>query len=199
MHRSRRNQAAVNPATRPAWLAGFALSEQMIIVVILGILASTANIGFQDVRRYWQRQSINAVVKDLAYWLDQVRNRASLGTVCTVTVNTSSAAAAGAALATVQPSACGPSFQLDGASLAQLDTLAIATNPAGGATITFNTDGGATPQSVATVNGFSGVEITIASASAGLRRCLAISTGSGSTRLGGSASSTGSCDYSAPI
>jgi Tfp pilus assembly protein FimT len=199
MHRSRRKQAAVNPATRPACLAGFALSEQMIIVVILGILASTANIGFQDVRRYWQRQSINAVVKDLAYWLDQVRSRASLGTVCTVTVNTSSAAAAGAALATVQPSACGSSFQLDAASLAQLGTLAIATDPGGGATITFNTDGGATPQTVAAVNGFSGVEIAIASASADLRRCLAISTGSGSTRLGGSASSTGACDYSAPI
>lgn len=198
MHRSRRNQPVVNPATRPACLAGFALSEQMIILVILGILSFTANIGFQDVRRYWQRQSINAVVKDLAYWLDQVRNRASLGTVCTVTVDTS-AAGAGAALAEVQPSDCGPSFQLDGASLAQLGTLTIATNPGGGATITFNTDGGATPQSVATVNGFSGVEITIASASADLRRCLAISTGSGSTSLGGSASSTGTCDYSAPI
>lgn len=198
MHRSRRNQAALNPATRPARLAGFALSEQMIIVVILGILSFTANIGFQDARRYWERQSINAVVKDLAYWLDQVRNRASLGTVCTVTVNTSSAAVAGAALATVLPSDCGPSFQLDGASQAQLGTLAIATNPGGGATITFNTDGGATPQSLATVNGFSGVEIAISSASADLRRCLAISTGSGSTSLGGSASSTGTCDYSAP-
>lgn len=199
MASARRHHPAIVSAAEQPKPAGFALAELMIIVVILGILSLTANIGFQDVRRYWERQSLNAVVKDLAYWLDLVRNRGSLGTVCTVTITTSSNAAPGDAIATVEPSGCGPAFQLDSTGMAQLGSLAISTSPAGGSTITFNTDGGATPQAVTSVNGFTGVEITITSGSVGLRRCLVVSTGTGSTRLGGSTSSSGACDYTAPI
>lgn len=199
MPSARRHHQPIHSAAGHRKPTGFALSELMMIVVLLGILSLTANIGFQDVQRYWERQSLNAVVKDLAYWLDLVRNRGSLGTVCTVTISTSSAASSGDPVATVEPSSCSPSFQLDGTGMAQLGALAISTTPAGGATITFNTDGGASPQAVSSVNGFSAVEIAISSAKAGLRRCLVVSTGTGSIRLGGSASSSGACDYNAPI
>lgn len=171
----------------------------MMVVVLLGILSLTANIGFQDVRRHWQRQSLNSVVRDLAYWLDLVRNKGAQGTVCRVTINAPATLTAGSTLATVNPSNCAPAFQLDAASLAQIGSLTISTSPAGGATITFDTGGGASFQGATQVGGVEGVEIGLGSASADLRRCLALSDGTGAMRVGGSASSGGTCRYDTPF
>jgi len=179
--------------------AGFSLLELFVIVVLIGILSRTALISVQRDRFERQRQALNSTVRDLATWFDLIRATAATGTVCTVTITANASLTAGATLASVSPSACGSNLTLDRAAASQTGSLALANNPSGTATITLTTSGGAQPGSTATVNGYNAVEVALSSTSANLKRCLAISDGTGSLRLGAANTSTGSCSYSSPL
>ena len=47
--------------------------------------------------------------------------------------------------------------------------------------------------------GFAATEVRVSSTSANLRRCLAISNGTGSLRLGAAGTSAGTCSYTDPL
>lgn len=178
---------------------GFSFAELMVIVVLIGILTRTALISVQLDRFERQRQALNSTAQDLASWVDVIRSRAATGTVCTVTITANASLTAGATLASVSPTTCGSDLTLDPETTKATGTLSLVNNPTGTATITFTTSGGAQLASTATVNGYNGVEVAFSSATANLRRCLAISDGTGSLLLGGASTSGGSCSYTSPI
>ena len=89
---------------------GFSLSELLITVVVLGVLAAVAVPGFLFVLR---RERINAVALELAGWLEEVRNLSarrvdndpSVGG-CAISLSLTSGMGANAVLATAEQ-ACG--------------------------------------------------------------------------------------------
>ena len=176
--------------------AGFTLTEALVIVALIGILSTTALISTQRMRFERQRAALNTTVRDLAYWLDLIRARAATGTACTVTITTGSLAA-GATLASVSPTSCGANLTLDAEAAAQAVPLAVALSPS--STIVYTTLGGAQPGSIQDIDGFDAVQVAISSTSANLRRCLAISNGTGSLRFGAANTSGGTCSYTAPL
>jgi len=185
-------------------VAGFSLPELMVIVALIGILSGTALISVQRDRFERQREALNSTVKELATWFDAVRSRAATGTACTVTITPSASLASGATLASVTPTTCGRALTLDADAASLTGALGLATNPtptspATSATITLTTEGGAQIASTTTVNGFNAVEVALSSASVGLRRCLAISDGTGNLLLGAATTSTGTCSYTSPL
>lgn len=78
--------------------AGFALSELMIAVAILGVLGAIAiPLGLQT----WRREQANAAVLDLAGWLDEVQRTTDTRNVsCRVNITTGTALAGQSVLAT---------------------------------------------------------------------------------------------------
>lgn len=75
---------------------GFSITEVMVVVAILGILSALMiDIGLRD----WRREQVNAVVVELAGWLESVRRAALKGSSCQVTLTTGNAMAGGAVLA----------------------------------------------------------------------------------------------------
>lgn len=84
---------------------GFTVMELMIIVAIIGILSSVViDAGLRE----WRREQVNAVVVQLAGWLQSVRRGALKGNSCAVSLAASSIPglyASGDALA--QVSSCG--------------------------------------------------------------------------------------------
>lgn len=178
--------------------ASFTLTELMVIVAIIGILSTTALIPIQRIRFERQRTAINNAVRDLATWLELMRAEASRGGACTVTVTTSLSLAAGSTLASVTPTTCGNNLILDPDTAFQAGPIAVSTNPST-TTIVFTSTGGAQPSSSVAVDGFNAVEVRLSSSAANLRRCLAISNGTGSLRFGAADTSGGTCSYTAPL
>ena len=75
---------------------GFSLTEVMVVVAILSVLSGLViDAGIRD----WRREQVNAVVVELAGWLETVRRAALKGSSCEVTLTTGDKLAAGAELA----------------------------------------------------------------------------------------------------
>lgn len=76
---------------------GFSLPETLMVVAILAVLSGLMiDAGLRD----WRREQVNAVVVELAGWLESVRRAALKGSSCAVTLATTSGTlAAGAELA----------------------------------------------------------------------------------------------------
>ena len=76
---------------------GFSLTEVMVVVAILSVLSGLViDAGIRD----WRREQVNAVVVELAGWLESVRRAALKGSSCQVTLTTTDGTvAAGAVLA----------------------------------------------------------------------------------------------------
>ena len=76
---------------------GFSLTEVMVVVAILSVLSGLViDGGIRD----WRREQVNAVVVELAGWLESVRRTALKGSGCQVTLTTTNGTlAAGAVLA----------------------------------------------------------------------------------------------------
>ena len=76
---------------------GFSLTEVMVVVAILSVLSGLViDAGIRD----WRREQVNAVVVELAGWLESVRRAALKGSSCRVTLTTTDGTvAAGAVLA----------------------------------------------------------------------------------------------------
>ena len=77
--------------------SGFSLTEVMVVVAILSVLSGLViDGGIRD----WRREQVNAVVVELAGWLESVRRAALKGSSCQVTLTTTDGTvAAGAVLA----------------------------------------------------------------------------------------------------
>jgi type II secretory pathway pseudopilin PulG len=180
--------------------AGFSMPELMVIVALIGILSGTALISVQRDRSERQREALNSTVENLATWIDTVRSRAATGTVCTVTI-TPGTVNAGGTLASVSPASCGSTLTQDAEAASLTGALDLANTPNTTATITLTTEGGAQfVSSTASVNGFNGLEVALSSNSVNLRRCLAISAGTGNLLLGGATTSGGgTCFYTIPL
>jgi Tfp pilus assembly protein PilE len=180
---------------------GFALPELMMIVVLIGILSTTATITTQRARFERQRAALNSTVRDLGLWLDQVRSIAANGTVCTVTLTNNSSLAGGATLASVSPAAC----SVLGSTTLTIDSAAAAVagpfgaTPSPSATLVISNTGVVLPASTSSLDGFNALEMRLSSTAANLRRCIAISDRTGSLRFGAASSSGGTCSYTAPL
>ena len=76
---------------------GFSLTEVMVVVAILSVLSGRViDAGIRD----WRREQVNAVVVELAGWLESVRRAALKGSSCQVTLTTTNGTlAAGAVMA----------------------------------------------------------------------------------------------------
>ena len=62
---------------------GFSLTEVMVVVAILSVLSGLViDAGIRD----WRREQVNAVVVELAGWLESVRRAALKGSSCQVTL-----------------------------------------------------------------------------------------------------------------
>jgi prepilin-type N-terminal cleavage/methylation domain-containing protein len=73
---------------------GFSLPELMVAVTILGVLSGLMiDAGLRD----WRREQVNAVVVELAGWLESVRRAALKGSSCAVTLTTTNGTLAGGA------------------------------------------------------------------------------------------------------
>jgi len=181
--------------------SGYALPELMIIVVLSGILSTTATIPIQRWRFERQRGALNSTVRELGSWFDLVRSTAARGTVCTVTITTNNNLGAGATLATVSPAACAvlgsTTLTIDSQAAGAAGPIGSATTPT--ATIVISDSGVVLPASSTPLAGFNAVEVRLSSTAANLRRCLAISDRTGSLRFGAANSSGGTCSYTAPL
>jgi Tfp pilus assembly protein PilE len=180
---------------------GFALPELMMIVVLIGILSTTATITTQRARFERQRAALNSTVRDLGLWLDQVRSIAANGTVCTVTLTNNSSLAGGATLASVSPAACAvlgsTTLTIDSAAAAVAGPFGATPSPS--ATLVISNTGVVLPASTSSLDGFNALEMRLSSTAANLRRCIAISDRTGSLRFGAASSSGGTCSYTAPL
>lgn len=67
---------------------GFTVTELLVTVVILGVLAG---LSIDAGLREWRREQVNAVAIELSGWLEQVRRSALRGQSCTVSVNSPTA------------------------------------------------------------------------------------------------------------
>lgn len=66
-------------------IPGFSLTEVMVVVAILSVLSGLViDAGIRDSRR----EQVNAVVVELAGWLESVRRAALKGSSCQVTLTT---------------------------------------------------------------------------------------------------------------
>ena len=76
---------------------GISLTEVLVVVAILSVLSGLViDAGIRD----WRREQVNAVVVELAGWLESVRRAALKGSSCQVTLTTTDGTvAAGAVLA----------------------------------------------------------------------------------------------------
>ena len=62
---------------------GISLTEVLVVVAILGVLSGLViDAGIRD----WRREQVNAVVVELAGWLESVRRAALKGSSCQVTL-----------------------------------------------------------------------------------------------------------------
>jgi Tfp pilus assembly protein FimT len=187
------------PVMRSRFASGFSIVELLVIVALIGILSRTALISVQRDQFDRRRDALNSSVRDLASWFDLIRTRAATGTVCTVTITPNGTLLSGGTLASVSPSSCGSTLTLDGEAASLTGQLALANTPNATASITLTTEGGAQLASTASVNGFNGLEVALSSASVNLKRCLAISNGTGSLLLGAASTSSGTCTYTGPL
>lgn len=185
----------------PARHSGFALPELMMIVVLIGILSTTATITTQRARFERQRAALNSTVRDLGLWLDQVRSIAANGTVCTVTLTNNSSLAGGATLASVSPAACAvlgsTTLRIDAEAAAVAGPIGAAPRPSD--TLVISSSGVVLPAGTSIIADFNALEMRLSSTAANLSRCVAISDRTGSLRFGAANSSGGTCSYTAPL
>jgi prepilin-type N-terminal cleavage/methylation domain-containing protein len=187
--------------------SGFTLVELMVTVSVIAILSLTALISVQRDQFERRREALNTTVRDLASWIDLIRTRAATTTTaCTVTIAPPGSLNAGGTLASVSPASCASTsaFTLDADAASQAGALVLATNPtplspATSATILLTTEGGAQFTPTTSVSGFDGLEVALSSSSANLKRCLAISAGTGNLLLGAANTSGGTCSYTNPL
>jgi prepilin-type N-terminal cleavage/methylation domain-containing protein len=157
---------------------GFALSELMIVVVILGIISSVSTVNFIFALRNAQ---VNEVALQLAGWLEQISRRPEAnGTACTVTFNTGPVNS-GAIMATVEPPNCSPEPSFRVVSLIGNDPLSIGSSAT---TVTF------TPRTAITST--TDVQVRISRGNRPPLRCIRLSAVLGLIRQGrdGSTAST---------
>jgi Tfp pilus assembly protein FimT len=91
---------------RPFFAQGFALSELLIIVVILGILSSVVIV---NTTREYNRDRLNAVATGFSAWIQAIQaaaGRQSAAGGCSVSVTPGANLSEGTVLATVTPAAC---------------------------------------------------------------------------------------------
>jgi prepilin-type N-terminal cleavage/methylation domain-containing protein len=164
---------------------GFTLAELLITVAVIGILSAVA-VNVLGVRE-WQRSRVNAVAMELNGWLEAVRRSALKGTGCRVTIQTASAAAAGAVIASAAPvtnaavtvpNTCMSQQPLRILSNAGNDVFAISSDPA---TFTFTPRGTARGLSNGTEND---LEIRIALNGGLPMRCVQLTSPLGVVRIG---------------
>lgn len=158
--------------------SGFALSELMIVVVILGIISSVSTANFIFALRNAQ---VNEVALQLAGWLEQISRRPEAnGTACTVTFNTG-ALNSGAVIATVAPTSCSPEPSFRVASLIGNQPLSVGSSAN---TVTF------TPRTAITST--TDVQVRLSRGNQPPLRCIRLSSVLGLIRLGrdGSTAST---------
>lgn len=162
--------------------SGFALSELMIVVVILGIISSVSTANFIFALRNAQ---VNEVALQLAGWLEQISRRPEAnGTACTVTFYTG-ALNAGADLARVDPPACSPEPSFKVASLIGNDPIAMGSSAT---SVTF------TPRTAITSS--TDVQVRLSRSNQPPLRCIRLSAVLGLIRLGrdgGTASTNANC------
>jgi len=157
---------------------GFALSELMIVIVILGIISGVSTVNFIFTLRNAQ---VNEVALQLAGWLEQISRRPeATGTTCTVTFS-SGALNSGAVIATVSPTSCSPEPSFRVASLIGNEPLSVGRSVA---TVTF------TPRMAITST--TDVQVRLARGNQPPLRCIRLSSVLGLIRLGrdGSTAST---------
>jgi Tfp pilus assembly protein FimT len=154
---------------------GFALSELLIIVVILGILSGVVIVNS---RRDYNRDRVNAVVTSFAAWLQAIQAAATReASGCNVRVTPGNNLNDGSTLATVTPTTCSPesTFRIN-ASVGGSDQFTITGPTISNPPLVFNPRGGisATTDQVWTVQ-LVGSDV---------RRCVQLTRGFGAIRIG---------------
>ncbi len=167
---------------------GFTLAELMVTVALIGILASITIVVSGNA---WRRERSNAVVFELAGWLEAIRNASQRlsGSYCEVSfVTTPATKAAGDILATVQqrnsatnavitPQTCSPEANLRITAFAtSADRYAVALSPATPTTLAFNPRGA--------VSATASTDLKILLSGSTLLRCVRITPTAGLIRLG---------------
>lgn len=121
---------------------GFALSELMITVAVIGIVGSLA---FTSSQVYLRRDRANAAAAELVGWLETTSARAVAYGPCTVQFSSGSGLAGGSAFATLQSgdARCAPTGNLTLPSIGGNQTFNLAvTYTNSGSAITFTERGG---------------------------------------------------------
>jgi Tfp pilus assembly protein FimT len=161
---------------------GFALSELLIIVVILGILSGPVILNS---RRDYNRDRVNAVATSFAAWLQAIQAAATRevnqadpeDNGCRVIVTPGNNLNDGSTLATVTPTTCSPesTFRIN-ASVGGSDQFTITGPTISNPPLVFNPRGGisATTDQVWTVQ-LVGSDV---------RRCVQLTRGFGAIRIG---------------
>ena len=163
--------------------AGFALSELLIIVVVLGILSATVIINSG---REYNRDRLNAVATSFAAWLQLIQSTAkSENNGCTVTVTPAANLADGSALATVAPTNCTAESTFRIASSFGGTARYNISGPGSGTPLIFNRRGAVS----ATVDQIWTIELV----GSGIQRCVQVTRGLGAIRVGVPAGSPTTC------
>jgi Tfp pilus assembly protein FimT len=154
---------------------GFALSELLIIVVILGILSGPVIVNS---RRDYDRDRINAVVTSFAAWLQAVQAAATReANGCSVSVTPGNNLNDGSSLATVTPTTCSTE-----------STFRI--NSSAGGAVQFNITGPAIANPPLIFNPRGAISATtdqvwtVQLVGSTLQRCVQLTRGFGAIRIG---------------
>lgn len=154
---------------------GFALSELLIIVVILGVLSGPVIVNS---RRDYDRDRVNAVITAFAAWLQVIQATATReGINCSVTVAPLNDLADGSPLATVTPTACSSE-----------STFRI--NSSVGGSVSYNISGPTIEDPPLVFNRRGGISAgtdqiwTVQLVGSDVQRCIQLARGFGAIRLG---------------
>ena len=162
---------------------GFALSELLIIVVVLGILSATVIINSG---REYNRDRVNAVATSFAAWLQLIQSTATReNNGCTVTVTPAANLADGSALATVAPTSCTAESTFRITSSFGGTARYNISGPGSGSPLIFNRRGAVN----ATVDQIWTIELV----GSGVQRCVQVTRGLGAIRVGVPAGSPTTC------
>ncbi len=184
---------------RKPFNAGFTLTEMMVVLSTIGLLAAAAISASDDA---WRRQQVNAVAIELAGWLDGVRRASMKGNPCQVTI-TGGSLGGGATLATATEVITSPTIANNclvsqplqiSATLGTSTTYTIA--PAGSTSFKF-TPRGTVNAAAANAQLTSPIVIEISlTGSSGPLRCVRIAEGLGLISVGSSNLSATPCPAS---